>query len=61
MIGLEVVSRTVIELEERKRHQDFLILLEKLGGYCCHCQDGEDSGRSSRYREENRELWEKSS
>lgn len=37
MIGLEVVSRTVIELEEGKRHQDFLILLEKLGGYCCHC------------------------
>lgn len=37
VIGLEAVSRTVIELGEGKRHQDFLILLEKLGGYCCYC------------------------
>lgn len=37
VIGLEVVSRTVIELEQGKRHQDFLILLEKLGGYWSHC------------------------
>lgn len=50
----------MIELEEGKRHQDFLILLEKLGGYCCHYQDGEDSGGVADTRE-NRELWEKSS